>query len=356
MSRLLNLLAAGRMSFVIGGQYGSEGKGAAAAYLAAELAEKRGRTFDIITTNAGAQAGHTSVYRGNTRVTNLLPTAALIALDNDLYPRIYLNAGAVFNPKMLMDEISTFIPEKHRHLVQIHPNAAIITKDCVEFERYEGSPQTRISSTCKGVGQALARKVLRGGPIARDVRSLTPYCRPLDLNQALWAGESVLAEVPQGLDLSLDGQFYPYCTSRNSTIEGAMNDAGVHPVFCGGSLLVMRTFPIRVGNLGEHSSGGCYPDQDETSWERLGVPVELTTVTKRPRRVFTFSFEQAEHALVKVRPEIFLLTFCDYLPDRAAVYQLISKLKEEAKLVGVAPPHFLAAFGPATTDIENMSL
>ena len=47
----------GKASFMLGGQWGSEGKGAAAAWTASAL-DRAGRRFDVVTTNAGCQSGH----------------------------------------------------------------------------------------------------------------------------------------------------------------------------------------------------------------------------------------------------------------------------------------------------------
>ena len=70
----------GYVSTIIGGQWGSEAKGSAAAWTASELA-KEGRRFDIVTTNAGVQAGHTSVHSGVKRVVFHLPPASLITRE-----------------------------------------------------------------------------------------------------------------------------------------------------------------------------------------------------------------------------------------------------------------------------------
>lgn len=72
--------------------------------------------------------------------------------------------------------------------------------------------------------------------------------------------------------------------------------------------LVVRTFPIRVGNEYDKDgkeighSGPVFPDQKELTWDEIskfaGVPLlERTTVTKKVRRIFTFSKDQLEHAL-----------------------------------------------------------
>ena len=302
----------GGASFIVGGQWGSEAKGAAAAHLAPKASCHK---FTIATTNAGAQAGHTSVHDGVKRVVFHLPTYSL-------YRKCftYLNAGSIIDPDVLLRELDEN-PSVLANGFAIHPNAAIITQDCKDAEGSADSAQTKIASTRKGVGEALARKVLRSGAIAQDQAGvgrwayIARYVKRLDLNEQMRTGQSVLVEVPQGHSLSIDSQFYPHTTSRNCTVAQAMSDAGIHPRFYHQSMLVIRTYPIRVGSLSEDNhSGGHFPDQQEITWDELGVEPEITTVTKRVRRVFTFSEQQVALAITQTQPDVIFLSFCDYLP------------------------------------------
>lgn len=374
----------GKASFMLGGQWGSEGKGAAAAFVATHLAERR-EAFDIVTTNAGAQAGHTSTHNGVTKVVFHLPTAALYPVGFTVPgPVTYLNAGSIIDPVGLLRELD----ENHQILrhgamfFAIHPNAAVITEDCRAAEMRDDSAQTRIASTRKGVGEALSRKVLRSGMIAKDHPVLSRWVRRIDLNDMMQRGASVLVEVPQGHSLSLDGPFYPHVTSRNCTVGQAMSDAGVHPHFYHASMMVIRTFPIRVGNIpathskreiGEiHTSGPHFLDQREISWTDLGVKAEVTTVTKRVRRVFTFSEQQVAEAIAQTRPSVIYLTFCDYLPAMATEFNpergpddnttgkrltarlVVDRLREMCNRVGSVRhdgPEILTQWGPTTADV-----
>lgn len=357
-----DMLRPGRVSFILGGQFGSEGKGAAAAYLTAKLAET-GNMFDIVTTNAGSQSGHTSVHNETKRVQFHMPTASVVAHDMfargelplNRLPITYLNAGAIIDPDVLMREIET-LPNLPGRLF-IHPNAAIITPECKEAEGNNDSAQTKIASTRKGVGEALSRKVLRSGLIARDYKPFRQanLIRRMDLGIHLSSGRSVLAEVPQGFSLGIDQPFFPHCTSRNCTVSQAISDAGIHPSFCGPSMLVLRTFPIRVGNIVEGDeqlgqSGDGYLDQAETSWDALGVQAEITTVTKRVRRVFTFSNEQLREAVSAARPEFVFLAFCDYEAP-ARVLWLRDLIERASISIGMKPPQIVYGYGPSTADV-----
>ncbi len=357
----------GKASFLLGGQWGSEGKGAAAAFVATHLAERK-ESFDIVTTNAGAQAGHTSTHQGKTKVVFHLPTASLYPLPT-FQPLSYLNAGSVIDPSGLMRELDENPGAADK--LRIHPNAAVITEECRLAEMRDDSAQTKIASTRKGVGEALSRKVLRSGMVAKDHPVLSRWVQRIDLNDAMLRGSSVLVEVPQGHSLSIDGPFYPHTTSRNCTVAAAMSDAGIHPHFYHQSMMVIRTFPIRVGNIEKpvrHNdelgifvtdqplghSGGHYPDQHEISWDELGVKAEITTVTKRVRRVFTFSEQQVAEAIAQTRPAVIYITFMDYLPNRDLARTVVDKIRKLCATVGSIRhdgPEILTQWGPTTEDV-----
>lgn len=346
-----NFCMPGKADFIIGGQWGSEGKGASAAVLADGLA-KHGRYYDIYTTNAGAQAGHTSVHKGKKRVVFHLPTAALVAAQASggaHQPLVYLNAGSIIDPDVLRQELNDNADVLHISRVRIHPNAAVIEQQDRDAEGANDSAQTKIASTRKGVGHALARKVLRSASLAKDHPWLRDLCGSVDLNLDLQRGLSVLVEVPQGIGLSLNGEFYPHCTSRDCSVMQAMNDAAVHPAFYGCAMLALRTFPIRVGNIGDNSSGGCYGDQYETTWEAIGREPEITTVTKRVRRIFTFSEGQMLHAMRMTRPSLVHLTFCDYTV-KDHVERLAAQITNAAKILHLPAPAIIYQYGPSTDD------
>ena len=350
----------GKASFICGGQWGSEGKGAAAAALAKHLSEV-GRHFTHVTTNAGVQSGHTSVHNGKTQVFFHLPTYPAIAAQYGYKPIVYLNAGSVIDVGVLFDELSRY--HDYIHELAIHPDAAIVTDECKVMEMRPDGQQTKIGSTRKGVGAAIATKVLRAGVTAKDIPALKIFTRRLDLNNVMQIGGSVLAEIPQGYGLGLNAGFYPYCTSRDCTPMQAMSDAGIHPAFYNTTMMVIRTFPIRVGNITNDEdmvigeSGGCYPDQCEISWRDIGVNPEYTTVTKRVRRIFTFSQLQLTEAMAALRPTVVYVTFLDYYKpgDRFKVEDLMLNIRHAAINAGIHV-ELIAQYGPSTDDARLWSI
>jgi GH24 family phage-related lysozyme (muramidase) len=158
-------------------------------------------------------------------------------------------------------------------------------------------------------------------------------------------------EVSQGFSLGINSGFYPYTTSRECTVMQALSDANIHPSMYRKSIMVVRTFPIRVAG----NSGPCFHDQREMTWEELGVEPEITTVTKKIRRVFSWSDEQFMQAVMANRPDVVFLNFCNYLENLGAdvdafvqEHVMIPYMTVMRKL----PDLILLGYGPKTTDVK----
>jgi adenylosuccinate synthase len=318
------MLLKGNANILIDGQFGSTGKGLLAGYIAHKTKVKA----DFAVTNAAPNAGHT-FYEGDQKiVAKHLPMYGI--LDKNCV--IYLNAGAVIKPDVLLKEMSDYGVEKHR--VVVHPRAGVITETDIHMEKQLQSPTTQLASTQSGVGSAISRKVNRyEDGVAENHPDLADMCGKLDLNSLMEKrGATVLIETPQGIGLGLnDGYQYPYCTSRNVSISQSLADANIHPRFMGATFLSMRTFPIRVGNLQDENgkqigySGDFYPDSVESTFEELGQEDEYTTVTGRVRRVATFSYQQYKEVCESTRPDFVFLNFVNYLKSHSDVIEMVTK-------------------------------
>jgi adenylosuccinate synthase len=154
-----------------------------------------------------------------------------------------------------------------------------------------------------------------------------------------------LIEGAQGHDLSIDSQFYPFTTSRNCWVGQALADTWAYPDDLRNVYMVIRTYPIRVAG----NSGGCWPDQHETSWSDLGVKPEITTVTKKIRRVFTFSMQQVIQSVMVNRPTHLAISHMDYLPasDRET---FVNRLAGELYSKVGRLPKLILGFGPDIKD------
>lgn len=313
-----------KLNLIIDGQFGSTGKGLISAYVALN------NHIDVFISNLSPNAGHTFNLGDGPKVVKQLPVGSV--LRDNRRSLIYLTAGSIINPALLLKEIETFEVDPER--LCIHPRAAIITNEDLQEERSSSSSVAKIASTQSGVGVALANKILRKAKLAKDIPELKEFIREVDLMWYMDQGLSVLMETSQGFDLGLNsGLAYPYCTSRDVTTSSCLSDAQVHPSYLGNVLMTTRTFPIRVGNLvvdgktiGE--SGPFYQDSIETTWEDLKETPEFTTVTKRVRRVASFSLEQYKRSLHYIKPSHVFLNFVNYVKNE----ETVKLLKEAFKL------------------------
>lgn len=315
-----------KVTVVLGGQVGSEGKGKFAGYIA------RKDNIDISVCNFHPNAGHTWVGNDGKRVmVQQLPQA--VVNPNTL---LFLSAGSAIDIDTLMREIEA---NKCRDRVLIHPRAMIIE----QYHREEEAvTMGRISSTQKGCGSAGADKVRRLPRVrlARDVEELAEFVGDTTyvLHNKLLSGYRVMVEVPQGFDLDINhGLEYPHCTSRQTTSTQAIADAGLAPQMVGEVIAVIRPYPIRVGNMYDAEGNlvgysGNYCDSPEITWEivaeRSGTPIEeiheMTTVTKKLRRVFEPNFDRlAEMVQVNGVTQI-ALNFANYID-----YSMLGKTKVE---------------------------
>lgn len=328
-------LERGKVNILIGGQFGSEGKGSIAGFLAAH------NHIDIAISNGSPNAGHTFIDSMRRVVVHHLPIVGALSSAN----QIYLGPGSIIDPNILDWEMKAAGIARDR--VWIHPRATVITGADIEEERNPESGAAQVASTQHGVGAALAHKIRRDRPLAAKMEKVLPgTVTEVNLTNLLRQGAMALCEVGQGLGLAINsGAAYPYCTAREVSVSQTLSDCMVHPQFLGDVIMAVRTYPIRVGNLYDTngsmigSSGPWYADQDELTWEEIGVPAELTTVTKRVRRVATWSDIQYRQSLAQLQPDHIFLNFVNYL-NRKSFVELVSRMSAAGRgpdIVGVGP-------------------
>lgn len=323
---------------IVDGQFGSTGKGVAASILAHTVGKSRYSHDFIGMSSAGPNSGHTAIYKGHKMVTQQLPISAVQSAFAYGWGKAYLNAGAVIRLEKLDEELAKYNMDNRTY---VHPNAAVIT-DFDIGEEIDGGP-AKIASTGKGVGAAIAKKVMREGKVYGQYDTW----RVKDFQMEM---ECSIMEVAQGFSLGVNQQFYPYCTSRECTVGQAMSDANMHPSWLRKTMMAVRTYPIRVGNTDKGNSGGWYPDQREMTWEELGKEPEMTTVTKRIRRVATWSRLQFRAAVRANRPDAIFLNFCNYLDD-GHLMAFINDLEGDYRFeMGCTLPILICGWGPETEE------
>lgn len=297
---------------LVGGQYGSEGKGNVAYYLAPD--------YDLLMRVGGPNAGH-KVPTNPEYTHRLLPSGTLANPDAQLV----IGPGATLDLDVLNREITDCQIEVGR--LFIDPQAMIIEAEDLESEQ---ALKAEISSTGKGGGAAAARRIMgrrRSEPsvrLARDVEDLAPFTQKATaeiLEDAFRAGKKVLLEGTQGTALSLYHGDYPHVTSRDTTTSACLAEAGIGPHRLRRVVMVVRTYPIRVGNSSTGATSG--PMSQEIDWaviaERSGLPVEALrgaergSVSGTARRVGEFDWQLLKRAAELNGATDIALTFADYL-------------------------------------------
>lgn len=295
---------------VVGGQFGSEGKGKISAQITLE------EEIDICIRCGGPNSGHSVVdSNGDTIALRQIPTGYLREKARLLIP-----AGGVIDLTVLKSELEFLRLDSCR--VGIDRRAMTIADDDRVIERDIGLA-TRLSSTLSGVGSAVARRVLRSpdvllaGEAAERHVWLKPFLTDVssEANAAVRRGSKVLIEGTQGAGLSLyHSPYFPKATSRDTNAAGFLSEVGLSPLAVTQIVLVLRTFPIRVAG----TQAG--PLENELTWEELQAEAkypyaiaEYTTVTGRLRRVGRFDLKQVERAVEINRPTKLAVNFLDYL-------------------------------------------
>lgn len=312
---------------VTDGQYGSCGKGAVTTSLAYKYRP------DVISTTNMANAGHTAVnVDGEKFIAKALPSATVLHkwTNKEYNPLIAVGPSAAFDLIQLMKEYNDC---QHPQLL-IHPRAGVILEKHKQAEQQTDGGTKHIASTMQGCGSFLSDKVMRKPDckLARDYPDISEFMPQenfsLSIIERIMSGEAILHEGSQGFSLCINhGSHYPQCTSRSTTAVQNLADMGIPATMMGDVYLVIRPYPIRVGNVVEEGkivghSGGCYEDHEEISWEEVaknaGAPLEemskeLTTVTKRLRRVFTLSKQQLKEAVAINGATKIALNFANYI-------------------------------------------
>lgn len=294
---------------IVDGQFGSTGKGALAAYLADKNC-RIGPHFAGSIYSGGPNSGHTCYFGDKKIVLKQLPTFSVYASHLGAIVPIYLSAGAVIDRDILKAEAEQYpqIP------IYVHPNAAIVTDEDKRAE--ETGSIAQVAGTRSGTGEALVRKIRReSSAIARNSMGKLAKNISIQYHRLKPEEQPYFMEVAQGFSLGINSQFYPKVTSRECTVMQGLADARIAPRHLVRTYMAMRTYPIRVGDVDGHSSGGWYDDQYEVTWDDLGVEPELTTVTKRVRRIATFSQTQFYEAFYANHPDVVFISHFDYLDD-----------------------------------------
>lgn len=293
------------VTVVVGGQFGSEGKGKVAHYLAEEM------NASVSIRCGGPNSGHTVIDpRGKPIIFQQLPTASILPDVS-----IVLCAGSYINIDILMKEIQ--IARLSPDRLWVDPNAVVITPEIRKTEQQAGLMDT-IGSTGSGTGEAVIQRIQRNHHriLAKSFQKLMPYIKETKqfLRTKLDKKERIIIEGTQGFGLSLlHSSYYPFVTSRDTTAAAFLAETGLSPLDVDDIVLTIRAFPIRVSG-----NSGLLPK--ETTWETItngsGAPIKLeerTSVTKKIRRVALFDPKIVINSILVNKPSRIVLNHLDYL-------------------------------------------
>lgn len=343
-------MSKGKLTVLVGGQYGSEGKGAIAKHVAFD--------YQVHIRVGSPNAGHTIYWDGQKHVMQSIPCGWI---NPDA--KIVIGRGALLNMRQLVKEIihiQQWYPDFLDRLF-IDENAGVLSERFHEQEGgVNGEMHRRIGSTGEGVGPARIARLERDPAkfqlfkeVAEEwgLSKCVAECTPEAIADTHDCGANVLVEGTQGSALSLLHSFWPYCTSIDTNASGIISEVGIAPSRVTNVLMVCRTYPIRVaGNSG--------PMQNEISWDELnrrvggGVQPEKTTVTHKTRRIAEWDDELFKQSCILNAPTDIALTFADYVDpylrnatdmDRitasAPLMRFLSdhKLMEKIRYIGTGP-------------------
>lgn len=349
---------------LIGGQYGSEGKGNVVSYLA--------REYDVLVRVGGPNAGHTVASTRGPYTYHHLPSGS-----RDVRARLLLGPGMTIRVDKLLQEIKDCNIGPDR--LFIDPQAMIIEDEDTNTEK-NGHLVKTIASTGSGSGAASARRILNRGKenirCARDIPELEPFVGTTGnyhgttadrLEEAYRKRQSVLLEGTQGSGLSIFHGQYPHVTSRDTNVSGCLAEAGISPRRVRKVLMVVRPMPIRVGDpegYDGHTSGHL---KHPTTFDEIALnagldgdalnKAEKTSTTKRNRKVGWFEWEQYRSACALNAPTDIVLTFADYLKasnSKARRFEQLDsetiKFIEELERIAQAPVSLINTRFPREND------
>jgi len=293
------------VSIVVGGQFGSEGKGKSAYYFAKKF--KAAAAVRV----GGTNSGHTVVSEDGTEyIFRMLPTAAIDTSIMSVLP-----SGSYIDLNILNSEIKRInIPASN---LKIDPCAVIIDLSMIDEEHQSGLGED-IGSTQSGTGAAVIRRLNRkkNFKFANECIELKPYITDTKelLRNLLNNEKHIVIEGTQGFGLSpINSNYFPYCTSRDTTAAGFLMETGLSPFDVENVIMTIRSYPIRVG-------GNSGPLSNEINWNDIkqlsGASIDLTeytSATKRIRKVAEFDADVVKRAILVNQPNIIILNHLDYL-------------------------------------------
>jgi adenylosuccinate synthase len=300
---------------VIGTQWGDEGKAKMIDYFTM-------KSDIVVRYQGGANAGHTVVVNGRKYIFHLIPSGVLH--KNKI---CVIGNGVVVDPLQLISEIQSLEAEGHKigRRLMISDAAHLILPFHKSLdEAMEEFRDKKIGTTVRGIGPSYSDKCLRIGIRAGDIfdmkrlkekvrvavdlknlqleriyqkkgftsdeimdilNTFKKKCGGMIINtqyylhESIREGKKILLEGAQGFALDIDHGTYPFVTSSNPTIGGALMGTGLNASNIDQVIGITKAYVTRVGE-------GPFPTEAKgEEGDRMRVNgAEFGSTTGRPRR------------------------------------------------------------------------
>ncbi len=306
-------------SVVIGMQWGDEGKG--------KIVDRLARDYDfVVRYQGGHNAGHTIVVDGKKIALHLIPSGILY----DNCKNVIAN-GVVIDLEALDKELSQFMDNIDGRFYISNKAHIIMPYHSMLDSLYESARSKAIGTTGKGIGPAYSDKISRCGiqigdlfdkeilnakleanlnnlshlklgldkqKILKELEIYREKFAPFitDTTQLLWnaikEGKKVMLEGAQASMLDIDHGTYPFVTSSNTSIAGALSGTGLNTKDIERVIGITKAYCTRVGN-------GAFPTElKDDIGERIGQRgAEFGVTTGRKRRCGWLDLVAIKHAI-----------------------------------------------------------
>ncbi|WP_343192582.1 adenylosuccinate synthase [Buchnera aphidicola (Taiwanaphis decaspermi)] len=301
---------------ILGTQWGDEGKGKIVDMLTHNVKY-------VVRYQGGNNAGHTLIHNNKKIILHLIPSGIL---HKNVF--VILGNGVVISPKAMLQEINML--KKFGFYVE---NRIKISSSCqlildfhiaLDIARENKDIKKSIGTTLKGIGPAYEDKISRRGFMVSDLenynnmvlklKDITKYYNnqlkyiyktktidyniilkeinenrkmllnmvediPNILEKATKKKESIIFEGAQGSLLDIDHGTYPYVTSSNTVVGGALTGSGIGIKNIDHVVGIVKSYSTRVGN-------GPFPTElkNKTNDYLVNKGQEYGSTTGRKRR------------------------------------------------------------------------
>ncbi len=317
-----------KITTIVGGQWGDEGKGKITDFFANE-------SDYVVRFQGGNNAGHTVIVNGETFKLHLIPSGIIYGDSINI-----IGNGVVVDPMVLLKEIDYIKSKGIKPKLFISDRANIIMPYHIALDSALSNHQAELGagSTRRGIAPVYADKMYRNGirtidltepdifrkkleksysfsknllekalnvPLKTSLEQifdtyinyglkLSGYIKDtsLELYEAHQKGKSILFEGAQGLSLDVDHGIYPFTTSSSTTAGHISTGSGVNFRNVDRIIGVVKAYLSKVGD-------GYLPSEihDIIADQIREKGVEYGTTTGRPRRIGWLDLVQLKQAV-----------------------------------------------------------